>query len=176
MEWLFRQLPVLLHNIGRLAAGNRYLLVGVAAFAISAFIVGMVGAIWAYYIQTIYPQTAFDATFDVALALMAFMGGLGTISGPILGALILETTQQYFTLQYGASGYYLIVYGALFLVVILLLPRGIIPTLNDRWVKYRSARLQSQQESGVMVVALPPSGSNGNGGAENVEKKEGINL
>ncbi len=150
------------------------------AFAISAFIVGMVGAIWAYYIQTIYPQTAFDATFDVALALMAFMGGLGTISGPILGALILETTQQYFTLQYGASGYYLVVYGALFLVIILLLPRGIIPTLNDRWVKYRSARFQSQQESDAMVVALPASGSNGssdgNGGGENVEKKEGINL
>lgn len=147
-----------------------------AAFAISAFIVGMVGAIWAYYIQTIYPQTAFDATFDVALALMAFMGGLGTISGPILGALILESTQQYFTLQYGASGYYLVVYGALFLVVILLLPRGIIPTLNDRWVKYQSTRLQSQQEGGVVLATLSAPGNNSNGGAENVEKKEGINL
>jgi len=146
------------------------------AFAISAFFVGMVGAIWAFNIQTIYPQTAFDATFDVALALMAFAGGLGTISGPILGALILESTQQYFTLQYGASGYYLIVYGGLLLVVVLLLPRGIIPTLNGWWLKYRAARLQEEQEDGPVVVALPVSGSNGNGGAEHVEKKEGINL
>ncbi len=147
-----------------------------AAFAISAFIVGMVGAIWAYSVQAIYPQTAFDATFDVAIALMAFLGGLGTISGPILGALILESTQQYFTLQYGASGYYLVVYGALFLVVILLLPRGIIPTLSDRWAKYQATRLRRREESGVLVAALPESGSNGNGGAESVEKKEGINL
>ena len=146
------------------------------AFVISAFFVGMVGAIWAYNIQAIYPQTAFDATFDVALVLMAFMGGLGTIFGPILGALILESTQQYFTLQYGASGYYLIVYGGLLLLVVLLLPRGIIPTVNGWWLKYRAARLQEEQEEGVAVVALSAPGSKGNGGAENVEKKEGINL
>lgn len=146
------------------------------AFAISAFIVGIIGATWAFYVQQIFPQTAFDATFDVALALMAFAGGLGTISGPILGALILESTQQYFTLQYGASGYYLIVYGALLLVVVLLLPRGIIPTLNGWWLKYRSGRLSEEQEDGAAVVALSAPGSNGNGGAENVEKKEGINL
>ena len=146
------------------------------AFVISAFFVGMVGAIWAFNIQTIYPQTAFDATFDVALALMAFSGGLGTISGPILGALILEAAQQYFTLQYGASGYYLIVYGALLLLVVLLLPRGIIPTLNGWWLKYRAARLKEEQEDGTAIAALSAPGSNGNGGAETVEKKEGINL
>lgn len=144
------------------------------AFTISAFFVGMVGAIWAFNVQAIYPQTAFDATFDVALVLMAFAGGLGTIAGPILGAVVLESAQQYFTLQYGASGYYLIVYGALLLVVVLLLPRGIIPTVNGWWLKYRSGRLP--QEDGVAVVALPAAGGNGNDGAGNVEKKEGINL
>ena len=68
------------------------------AFVISALIVGMVGAIWAYFIESIYPPSAFDASFDVAIALMAFLGGTGTIAGPILGALLLEPTQQYFTL------------------------------------------------------------------------------
>ena len=147
-----------------------------AAFVISAFIVGMVGAVWGYFIESIYPPTAFDATFDVAIALMAFLGGMGTISGPILGALILESTQQYFTLQFVSPGYYLIAYGGLFLIVILLLPRGIIPTLADRWARYLAIRTQRRQESGAMVVALPASGRNRNGDAENVEKKEGINL
>lgn len=159
-----------------LGLGVRTGLSKLVAFAISAFFVGMVGAIWAFNVQSIAPATAFDATFDVALALMAFAGGLGTISGPILGAIILESTQQYFTIQYGASGYYLIVYGGLLLLVVLLLPRGIIPTLNDWWLKYRAGRLQSEQEEGAVVVALPASGNNGNGGAENAEKKEGINL
>ena len=146
------------------------------AFVISAFIVGMIGAVWGYFVESIYPPTAFDATFDVAIALMAFLGGMGTISGPILGALILESTQQYFTLQFVSPGYYLIAYGGLFLIVILLLPRGIIPTLADRWNKYQSTRFQSQQESGPLAVVLPTQGRNGNGGTENVEKKEGINL
>ncbi|MFL5665396.1 MAG: branched-chain amino acid ABC transporter permease, partial [Ktedonobacteraceae bacterium] len=96
-----------------------------AAFVISALIVGMVGAIWAYFVESIYPPVAFDPLFDVAIALMAFLGGLGTITGPILGALLLEPTQQYFTLQFGQGGYYLVIYGALFLVVILLLPQGV---------------------------------------------------
>ncbi len=144
------------------------------AFVISAFFVGMVGAIWAYNVQAVYPQTAFDATFDVALVLMAFSGGLGTIFGPILGALILEPLQQYFTLQ--SSTYYLILYGGLLLLVVLLLPRGIVPTVSGWWQKYRAARLNEEQDEGVAIVALAAPGSNGNGGAENVEKKEGINL
>ena len=72
---------------------------------------------------------------------MAFIGGLGTVSGPLLGALVLESLQQYFTVQYGASQAYLIIYGALFLVVVLLLPRGVIPSLEEligRW-RARSA-------------------------------------
>ncbi len=143
-----------------------------AAFVISAFIVGMVGAIWAYYVFVIYPNTAFDATFDVAIALMAFLGGLGTISGPILGALFLETIQLYFTSQSGPNSYYLIINGALFLVVILLLPRGVIPTLSERWAKYQVIRQQRQQEHDAILTAFPTS----DGVAESVERKEGINL
>ena len=62
---------------------------------------------------------------------MAFLGGLGTLSGPLLGALLLEPLQQYFTLEFSAGDLYLIIYGALFLVVILLMPRGIVPALTD---------------------------------------------
>ncbi len=142
-----------------------------AAFVISALIVGMVGAIWAYFVESIYPPSAFDATFDVAIALMAFLGGLGTIAGPILGALILEPAQQYFTFQFGQSGYYLVIYGALFLVIILLMPRGVIPTLSERWAKFQATRRQRQQESGAIVTALPTQGD-----SAGVKKKEGINL
>jgi branched-chain amino acid transport system permease protein len=118
------------------------------AFVISAFFVGIAGAIYAYFIGSVYPPFAFDALFDLAIALMAFLGGLGTLSGPILGALVLESTQQYFVLQYGASGYYLIIYGVLFLVIILLLPQGIIPTLSKRW-KARAESRASDDDGDV---------------------------
>ncbi len=109
-------------------------------FVISAFFVGMVGALHAYFQGSIYPAFAFDPLFDIAIALMGFLGGLGTLSGPILGALILEPTQRYFTMQFSANGYYLIIYGALFLAIILLLPEGIVPTLDKYWMKWNAVR------------------------------------
>ncbi|HEX8990183.1 MAG TPA: branched-chain amino acid ABC transporter permease [Anaerolineales bacterium] len=108
------------------------------AFVISAFIVGMVGALHAYFIGSIFPPFAFDALFDVVVALMSFLGGIGTLAGPILGAFILEPTQQYFTLQFSNNGYYLVIYGVLFLVIILLLPEGIVPTVRRYWVQGQS--------------------------------------
>jgi len=143
-----------------------------AAFVIAALFAGAAGAIYAYFVESVYPASIFDPNFDVAIVLMAFLGGLGTISGPILGALILEPLNQYFTLQYGETGYNLIVYGALFLVVMLLLPRGILPTLQDRWTKYRATRNQyedGRDEDGLVVTTLPNQGTG-------AEKKEGINL
>ncbi len=143
------------------------------AFVLSALIVGMVGAIWAYFVESIYPATTFDPNFDVAIALMSFMGGLGTLMGPLLGALILEPTQQYFTLQYGQNGYYLIIYGALFLVIIILMPRGIIPTLTDLWRIFQETRHQ-RREDGTVISAIPSKGEPVR--ADSNEKKEGINL
>ena len=112
-----------------LGLGVRTRRVKLTAFMLSAFPVGMVGGLYFYFLGQIYPQFAFDALFDVSIALMAFLGGLGTLLGPLLGALVLESLQQWFTLTFSKPGVYLIAYGILFLVVILLLPRGVVPSL-----------------------------------------------
>jgi branched-chain amino acid transport system permease protein len=109
--------------------------VKLAAFVLSAIPVGMVGGMYAFFLGSIYPQSVFDPLFDISVALMAFLGGLGTIAGPLLGGLVLESLQQYFT---QISGDYLIVYGVLFLVVILVLPRGVIPSLQELWHWHRT--------------------------------------
>jgi branched-chain amino acid transport system permease protein len=139
------------------------------AFVISAFFVGMVGALHAYFQESISPPFAFDAIFDVAVALMAFLGGLGTLAGPVLGALILVPTQQYFTLQFSSNGYYLIVYGVLFLAIILLLPEGILPTIRKRWFTWAAARDKTQIALAVAAVA----GQEETGSAA---KKDEVNL
>ncbi len=111
--------------------GVRTGLVKLSAFMLSAFFVGMCGAVWAYFVESIYPNTAFDAQFDVLIALMAFLGGLGTIAGPLLGALILQPVTQYLTISIGQSGLNLVVEGVIFLAVILLLPQGIVPAVRE---------------------------------------------
>ncbi len=118
--------------------GVRVARVKLSAFVLSAIPVGMVGGIYAYFLGQIFPQFAFDPLFDLSIALMAFIGGLGTLVGPLLGALVLESLQQYFTVQYGSSQVYLIIYGVLFLVVVLLLPRGVIPSLEELIARHRA--------------------------------------
>jgi branched-chain amino acid transport system permease protein len=127
--------------------------VKLAGFMLSGITVGMAGALYAFFIGQIYPQFAFDPLFDVTIALMAFFGGLGTISGPLLGALILEPLQQYLTLEFSVGSIYLIIYGALFLLVILTMPRGIIPTIGDA-LSSRRARRVTREES---RIATPPA-------------------
>lgn len=124
------------------------------AFVISAFFIAMIGGVWGYFTNSVFPQSAFNPLNDIAVALMAFLGGLGTLAGPIIGALILEPTQQYFTVNYGASGYYLIIYGALFLAIMLLLPEGIVPTLL-KWWSGRRARRAGPETSPPVASASP---------------------
>jgi branched-chain amino acid transport system permease protein len=109
------------------------------AFVLSAFPIGMVGGLYFYFLGQIFPQFAYDPLFDVSIALMAFLGGIGTLVGPVLGALVLEALQQYLTQSVSGTGTYLIVYGILFLIVILLLPRGVVPSLAQ-FIAGRRAR------------------------------------
>ena len=110
------------------------------AFVISAGLVGMIGAVYGYYVTYIYPQYAIDPLVGISLVLMVFLGGLGTLWGPVLGAVILEPAQLWLAYNFGASLLYLVFYAAVFLVVILLLPRGIIPSVGDLLKKMAARR------------------------------------
>jgi branched-chain amino acid transport system permease protein len=122
------------------------------AFVISAFFVGVAGGIYATFVGSVFPQFGFDPSFDLALAVMAFAGGLGTLAGPILGALVLESLQQYIQLQSGATNVFLIVYGLLFVLILLLLPGGIVPGIADLWRRWWLRR------NGPDRAAAPPPG------------------
>ncbi|HBH42570.1 MAG TPA: hypothetical protein DDW26_11865, partial [Rhizobiales bacterium] len=76
-----------------------------------------------------------DPLIGISMVLMVFLGGLGTIGGPGPGALILEPAQLWLAYNYGASRLYLVLYAAVFLLVILLMPRGIIPSARELLAK-----------------------------------------
>jgi branched-chain amino acid transport system permease protein len=127
-------------------------LVKVAVFAASAGLVAMAGGVWAYYIGFIYPQFAFDPLVTIGMVLMAYLGGKGTLWGPVLGAFILVPAQQYLAYRLGPSQFYLVGYAAVFLMVMLLMPRGILPSLADRIATRRGPR-PTAPEAGKAVVA-----------------------
>jgi branched-chain amino acid transport system permease protein len=109
------------------------------AFVISAALVGMIGGVYGYYVTFIYPQFVVDPLIGISMVLMVFLGGLGTLWGPVLGALILEPAQLWLAYNYGASRLYLVLYSAVFLLVVLFMPRGIIPSAREL-IERRQAR------------------------------------
>jgi len=121
------------------------------AFIVSATLVGMIGGVYGYYVTYIYPQFVVDPLIGISMVLMVFLGGLGTLSGPVLGALILEPAQLY--LAYSSTHLYLVLYASVFLLVILLLPRGIVPSLGEL---IRRRRAGSGGSKGAVAEAGDP--------------------
>ena len=118
-----------------LGLGVKVKAVKLTGYTMSSFTVGMAGALYAMFLGQIYPQLDFDPVFDVTVALMAFLGGFGTLLGPLVGGLILESSQQYLTATYSNGSLYLILFGALFLIVVLFMPQGIVVKVKEIWMK-----------------------------------------
>ncbi len=122
-------------------------------FAMSLGITAMIGGVWAYYITYIYPQFAVDPLVTIGMVLMVYLGGRGTLWGPLLGALLLVPAQQLLAQNATTARWYLILYSGVFLLVILLLPRGIIPSVQDL-----ASRLRARSHRGMSPpeAAVPP--------------------
>ncbi len=102
----------------------------VLSFALSAFFAGMVGGFYAYYITYIIPYEIFGIGISVACLVMPVFGGLYTIEGPILGAIILKVAEEFLrtTIPYG----HMIVYGVILVVAVLYMPTGIVGLIRKR--------------------------------------------
>ena len=119
--------------------GVKAMRVKLTAFVISGAITAMIGAVWFYYSNNVQPQTGFNPLFDLTLVLMAFLGGYGSISGAVLGALIIETLTLWLNTQPAFAGSLSnIMLGAIFLLVVLFLPRGIIPSGGEFITRMRT--------------------------------------
>ena len=131
--------------------GVKTMRVKLAALVISGAITAMIGGVWFYYVNQVQPQTGFDPLFDLMVVLMAFLGGYGTIAGPVLGALIIEPGTLWLNTQPQFSGGYLseILLGVVFLFVILVVPRGIIPTTGE-WI----GRLRTRGRPAVVTAVV----------------------
>ena len=135
--------------------------VKLTAFVLSGAVTALVGGVWFLYLTQVEPQSGFDPLFDLTLVLMAFLGGLGTIVGPIIGALIIEPGQLYLTIRF-TNGYLSeILLGALFLLIVLFVPRGLVPTIGEwiRRLRTRGRPAVAPVQSSAPVPPAPPAPS-----------------
>ena len=100
-------------------------------FVASAVFVGMAGAIYGYYLAFVDPIGLFNILLSVQILLSMLLGGRGTLFGPVLGAFLIEPLNEWSNNSLGGGNSRLLVFGGLMALVVLFLPRGIIPTLRD---------------------------------------------
>jgi branched-chain amino acid transport system permease protein len=102
------------------------------ALMISAGLTAIGGALYASLFLFIVPDQMF-AIADVSekVAIVAMLGGAGTLTGPLVGAVLLEIASESFKNVFHEA--HLLIYGALIIVVVLFLPEGIVGTLAGVW-------------------------------------------
>jgi branched-chain amino acid transport system permease protein len=99
-------------------------------FLVSAFVTGIAAGI--LYLNAIFiqPFEAFGIGWSVKLLFIVIIGGIGTVEGPIVGAVIFVLLQQYLS-EY--VGYNLIILGIITIMVLFFAPKGIIGTIQNRF-------------------------------------------
>ena len=103
------------------------------AFMLSAAIVALGGGLYAQYILYIDPSTLLTLNISMMIVLVAVMGGVGTVEGPILGAVILQTISEYSRKYLGTlGGVDLVLYGVLVILIVLFIPGGILSVFKKR--------------------------------------------
>ena len=104
--------------------GVNVTMVKVITFSISASFMGAAGAIIATRWTYIDPYIAFKSLYSFMPVLMAIFGGMGQFYGPILGATVFAYLEELLITKF--PYYYMLLFGAILLIVILYLPDGLV--------------------------------------------------
>ncbi|UJA20450.1 branched-chain amino acid ABC transporter ATP-binding protein/permease [Thermoleophilia bacterium SCSIO 60948] len=102
----------------------------IIAFVASAVFLGMAGGVYGYYLAFIDPLGTFDIVISVQIVLAVILGGRGTLFGPVLGAFLIESLNEFANQEFGGGNSRLLIFGGLLALTILLLPDGIVPSVR----------------------------------------------
>ena len=129
------------------ATGVRLLWHKLAASGISSFFAGLAGATFAFQQVSYYHYAALSPTWTFDPLLITFVGGVGTLFGPVLGALFFVYVREQLALALGNLN--IIIFGILFIVVVLALPGGLMDLWERarKWQRGRSQVGESARES-----------------------------
>lgn len=116
------------------AAGVETVKIRLIAVMISAALTAMVGTFHAMYLTFIEPESVFSLAMSIQIAMFALIGGLGTVFGPLLGAvalvLVAEVTRGWLGSQ--SVGLHGLVYGSILMLAVLFMPNGLIAFFKPR--------------------------------------------
>jgi branched-chain amino acid transport system permease protein len=107
------------------------------AFVVSATFTALGGGLYALWFGDLDPIFQFSILIGSYMVLMALLGGVRHLFGPMLGALVVGTAIEYFKASYGDTQFHLVATGLLLAVVVLFMPDGVIPAVNRLLARFR---------------------------------------
>jgi branched-chain amino acid transport system permease protein len=128
----YRLLAIREHEEAAEMVGVDTVSIKIQAFALSAFFPGVLGGINAYWVTYIHPDSVLGAQLTDFMVVMAFLGGIGSLWGPLLGAIVVQLVQRVLWLVWGEGTFYLVIIGAAICAVVLFIPNGLIGLLEGR--------------------------------------------
>ena len=102
----------------------------ILAWLLSALVAGLAGGVFAWYVSVFYPETVFSVEFTIFAIVFVLFGGSATVSGPILGVVILYGI--YNAVGISTPQYFQLIYGGLIMGLVMFLPNGLV-SLLQRW-------------------------------------------
>jgi len=125
------------------------------ALAVSSFFAGVAGGLFAFYHVSYYYSLPFGPNWTFDALMITYVGGVGTIIGPIVGAFFYVVVREWLAVSVAEA--HLLIFGALFVAVVLLLPGGLV----EAWSKLRRLGAPTR----VLGTAGTPSSSSTSSGA-----------
>lgn len=116
----------------------------VLAFAVSGALAGLAGGLYAAYLGSVFPQN-FDFLLSVQVMAMLVLGGLGTIRGAVIGALVLTAIPE---LLRPMADYRYTMYGAVLVLIVMFFPGGIVGVVDQLWSRFMQGRRNPTDSGG----------------------------
>jgi branched-chain amino acid transport system permease protein len=110
------------------------------ALSVSSLFAGLAGGLFAFYHISYYPELPFEATWTFDSVLPVYVGGIGTLWGPVVGAALYILIREQLALSLVQA--HQIIFGALFVLVVLAFPGGLI----DAWSRLMRRRRTSRPQ------------------------------
>jgi len=94
------------------------------ALALSSFFAGLAGGVFAYQQISYYPSAPFSPIWTFDALLITFIGGLGTLSGPVIGAIFFTVVRDKLAVNW--VEFHQVIFGVLFILIVLIFPGGLV--------------------------------------------------
>jgi branched-chain amino acid transport system permease protein len=104
------------------------------ALALSSLFAGLAGGVFAFQQLSYYPEAAFSPLWTFDALLIAFVGGLGTLAGPVIGAVFFILIREQLAVTLAQA--HQVIFGILFIVIVLVFPGGLV----EVWGRLRRLR------------------------------------